>query len=54
MAVHAVVRALEKAMLDYLDQGRKPKPFVWIAHADLILGKVNRLSKRIPGQALVS
>jgi len=42
------VRALEKAMLDYLDQRNKDlKPFVWKADADLILGKVERLSKRI-------
>lgn len=35
-------------MLDYLDQWNKdPKPFVWTADADLILGKVARLSKRI-------
>jgi hypothetical protein len=35
-------------MLDYLDQrNRNPKPFVWTADADLILGKVARLSKRI-------
>lgn len=45
---HTAVRALEKAMLDYLDQRNKdPKPFVWKADADLILGKVARLSKRI-------
>ncbi len=45
---HTAVRALEKAMLDYLDQrNRDPKPFVWKADADLILGKVERLSKRI-------
>jgi transposase len=45
---HTAVRALEKAMLDYLDQRNKdPKPFVWAADADLILGKVERLSKRI-------
>jgi transposase len=45
---HTAVRALEKAMLDYLDQRNKdPKPFVWTADADLILGKVARLSKRI-------
>ena len=42
------VRVLEKAMLDYLDQrNRKPKPFVWTADADVILGKVERLCKRI-------
>ena len=45
---HTAVRALEKAMLDYLDQrNRDPKPFVWKADADLILGKVERLCKRI-------
>ena len=44
----ATVRSLEKAMLDYLDQRNKdPKPFVWTADADLILGKVTRLVKRI-------
>src|SRR5947208_2021038 len=45
---HTAVRALEKAMLEYLDQrNENPKPFVWTADADLILGKVERLSKRI-------
>jgi transposase len=45
---HTAVRALEKAMLQYLDQrNQDPKPFVWTADADLILGKVERLSKRI-------
>ena len=45
---HTAVRALEKAMLDYLEKrNRKPKPFVWTADADLILGKVERLCKRI-------
>ena len=45
---HTAIRSLEKAMLDYLDQRNKdPKPFVWTADADLILGKVARLSKRI-------
>jgi transposase len=45
---HTAVGALEKAMLDYLDKrNRKPKPFVWTADADLILGKVERLCKRI-------
>jgi transposase len=45
---HTAVRALEKAMLDYLDQRNiDPKPFAWTADADLILGKVERLSKRI-------
>ncbi len=45
---HTAVRALEKAMLDYLDERNKaPKPFVWKADADLILGKVEHLSKRL-------
>jgi transposase len=45
---HTAVRLLEKAMLDYLDQrNENPKPFVWTADADMILGKVERLCKRI-------
>ena len=45
---HTGVRVLEKAMLDYLDRrNENPKPFVWTADADLILGKVERLCKRI-------
>src|SRR5262249_4260863 len=45
---HTRIRSLEKAMLDYLDQrNTNPKPFVWTADADLILGKVERLCKRI-------
>jgi transposase len=45
---HCAVRALEKAMLDYLDQrNENPKPFIWTADADLILGKVQRLCERI-------
>jgi transposase len=45
---HTTVGVLEKAMLDYLDQrNQNPKPFVWTANADLILGKVERLCKRI-------
>jgi len=45
---HTAIRSLEKAMLDYLDQRNKdPRPFVWKADADLILGKIARLSKRI-------
>ena len=45
---HTAVRVLEKAMLDYLDQrNENPKPFMWTADADLILGKVERLCKRI-------
>lgn len=45
---HTSVKSLEKAMLGYLDQRNEhPKPFVWKADADLILGKVERLCKRI-------
>jgi hypothetical protein len=49
---HTVVRSLEKAMLDYLDKRNKdPKPFVWTADADLILGKVRRLLNVFPIKA---
>ncbi len=35
-------------MLAYLDhRNRAPKPFVWTADADLILGEVERLCERI-------
>src|SRR5215510_3658604 len=45
---HTAVRSLEKSMLAYLDQRNEtPKPFVWTADADLILGKVGRLCKRM-------
>jgi transposase len=45
---HTAVQELEKAILNYLDQrNRDPKPFVWSADADMILGKVERLCKRI-------
>ena len=45
---YTAVRELEDAMLAYLDKrNRDPKPFVWTADADLILGKVERLCKRI-------
>jgi transposase len=45
---HTNVAQLEKAMLTYLEQrNRDPKPFVWTADADLILGKVQRLCERI-------
>ena len=41
---HTSVRSLEKAMLAYLEKRNKtPKPFVWTADADMILGKVARL-----------
>lgn len=42
------VRSLEKAIRDYLEHNDKdPKPFIWTADADLILGKVQRLCERI-------
>ena len=45
---HTSIKSLEKAMLDYLDKRNEhPKPFVWKADADLILGKIERLCKRI-------
>ena len=45
---HTAVAQLETAMLSYLrERNRDPKPFVWTADADLILGKIQRLSKRI-------
>jgi len=45
---HTTVRSLEKAMLSYLEKRNKnPKPFVWTADADMILGKVERLCRRI-------
>ncbi len=41
---HTAVRMLEHAMLNYLDHRNKnPKPFLWTADADLILGKIERL-----------
>ena len=45
---HCAISALEKAMLAYIEQRNKnPKPFVWTADADLILGKVQHLCQRI-------
>ena len=45
---YRAVSVLEKAMLAYIEQRNKaPKPFVWTADADLILGKVRRLCERI-------
>jgi len=42
------VRSLETAIQEYLDCNNKnPKPFVWTANADLILGKIHRLCERI-------
>jgi transposase len=45
---HTVVARLEKALLAYLDRcNDDPKPLVWTASAELILGNVDRLCKRI-------
>ena len=42
------VSGLEKAIQQYLNSNNeKPKPFVWTADADLILGKIQRLCERI-------
>jgi transposase len=41
------VAELEKAILDYIEENnRNPKPFVWTATADLILGKVQAFCER--------
>jgi transposase len=42
------VRSLEAAIEEYLKANNaNPKPFVWTADADLILGKIQRLCERI-------
>ncbi len=42
------VASLEKAIREYLEHyNESPKPFVWTADADLILGKIQRLCERI-------
>jgi transposase len=42
------VPKLEKAIREYLDHNNEnPKPFVWTADADLILGKIQRLCERL-------
>lgn len=42
------VKELEKAILSYVESNNQnPKPFVWTASADLILGKVQKLCERI-------
>ena len=42
------VSSLEKAVQEYLAANNQhPKPFVWTASADLILGKIQRLCERI-------
>jgi len=41
------VRSLERAIKEYLNHNNEsPKPFVWTADADLILGKIQRLCER--------
>ncbi len=45
---HTSVPQLQKALLGYIDQRNdNPKPFVWTASANLILGKVERFCQRI-------
>ena len=42
------VVALEKAIREYMEHtNQNPKPFIWTADADLILGKIGRLCERI-------
>jgi transposase len=42
------VNALKKSIMDYLDEhNKKPKPFTWVATADLILERVKNVCKRI-------
>ena len=42
------VASLEKAIQEYWDHyNENPKPFVWTADADLILGKIQRLCELI-------
>ena len=42
------VPSLETAIQDYLNHNNEhPKPFVWTADAELILGKIQRLCERI-------
>lgn len=44
---HTSVPQLEKALLGYIDQrNENPKPFVWTANANLILGKIERFCQR--------
>lgn len=41
------VRSLEKAIQEYLNHhNENPKPFVWTADGDMILGKIQRLCER--------
>lgn len=45
---HTTIGQLERDMLSYLENRNKnPKPFVWTAPADMILGKVERFCERI-------
>jgi transposase len=49
------IPSLEKAIHEYLDHNNEnPKPFVWTADADLILGKIQRLCQRISNSAKTS
>jgi len=47
-SAHRSVNALKKSIMDYLDEHNKhPRPFVWVADADLILDRVKNVCARI-------
>ena len=47
-SAHRSVYALKKAIMKYLDNHNKnPKPFTWVADADLILERVKNVCARI-------
>jgi transposase len=47
-SVYRSVKQLEQSIMDYVaNHNENPRPFVWTADADRILGKVARLCKRI-------
>ena len=47
-SAHRSVAALKKAIMDYLhEHNRNPKPFIWVASADLILDRVKNVCSRI-------
>jgi transposase len=47
-SVYRSVKQLERSIMDYVaNHNEHPRPFVWTADADRILGKVARLCKRI-------
>jgi transposase len=51
-SAHTSVRDLETSIEQYLAvYNREPKPFVWTKSADIILGSVQRLAKRMNSSA---